>query len=118
MEVHWGQNDGHTRIFYLNYGTSAGNSVSAGTQTDEKGSITAPEGYQLGGFLVVMGRKLIYLCGRALRLLKMHLPLLFENIMLSETFGGPHGIAFSDINSIKFGQTASSPFAQINELTQ
>ncbi|GMF55847.1 unnamed protein product [Phytophthora fragariaefolia] len=50
MEAHWGKKDGHTRVFYLNFGTSAGNSVSGGTQTDSKGSVIAPAGYQLGGF--------------------------------------------------------------------
>lgn len=50
IEAHWGEKDGHTRVFYLNFGTSAGNSVSGGSQTDSKGSVSAPEGYQLGGF--------------------------------------------------------------------
>ncbi|KAG3119594.1 hypothetical protein PI124_g2253 [Phytophthora idaei] len=45
MEAHWGQKDGHTRIFYLSFGTSAGKTVSGGTQTDESGSVTAPDGY-------------------------------------------------------------------------
>eukprot|EP00644_Phytophthora_capsici_P010459 jgi/Phyca11/116395/e_gw1.30.481.1 len=30
MEAHWGQKNGHTRIFYLSFSTSAGNSVSGG----------------------------------------------------------------------------------------
>lgn len=50
MVAHWGKKDGHTRIFYLSFGTSAGNSISGGTQTDSAGSTTAPEGYQLAGF--------------------------------------------------------------------
>ncbi|KAE8911877.1 hypothetical protein PF005_g12851 [Phytophthora fragariae] len=50
MEVHWGKKNGRTRVFYLSFGTSAGNSVSGGTQTEDKNSVTAPEGFQLGGF--------------------------------------------------------------------
>lgn len=45
MVAHWEKKDGHTRIFYLNIGTSAGNSVSGGTQTDSAGSVTAPDDY-------------------------------------------------------------------------
>ncbi|KAG2996786.1 hypothetical protein PC118_g2281 [Phytophthora cactorum] len=47
MVAHWDKKDGHTRIFYLSFGTSAGNSVSGGTQTDSTGSVTAPDSFQL-----------------------------------------------------------------------
>ncbi|ETO76975.1 hypothetical protein F444_07842 [Phytophthora nicotianae P1976] len=113
MEAHWGQKDGHTRIFYLNFGTSAGNTVSAGSQTEEKASITAPEGYQLGGFFGRDGDE-IDLLGVVWTSIEVveEAPATAvsadEDIVLSETFGGPHGIAFSDINSIKFGQKATS----------
>ncbi|KAG3241002.1 hypothetical protein PI124_g14121 [Phytophthora idaei] len=50
MEAHWGKKSGRTRIFYLSFGTSAGNSVSGGSMTEDKNSVTAPEGFQLGGF--------------------------------------------------------------------
>lgn len=113
MEAHWGQKDGHTRTFYLNFGTSAGNSVSAGSQTDEKASITAPEGYQLGGFFGRDGDEIDLLGVVWTSIEVVGEPAAAavsadEDIVLSETFGGPHGIAFSDINSIKFGQTVSS----------
>lgn len=45
-----GKKNDHTRIFYLSFGTSAGNTVSGGSITDDKNSVTAPEGFQLGGF--------------------------------------------------------------------
>jgi len=50
MEAHWAEKDGRTRIFYLSFGTSAGNSVAGGSMTDSKNTVTAPEGFQLGGF--------------------------------------------------------------------
>ncbi|KAG3098420.1 hypothetical protein PI124_g14119 [Phytophthora idaei] len=51
MEAHWAEKKGRTRIFYLSFGTSAGNTVSGGSQTESKNTVTAPEGFQLGGFL-------------------------------------------------------------------
>ncbi|ETK88012.1 hypothetical protein L915_07664, partial [Phytophthora nicotianae] len=50
MEAHWAEKKGRTRIFYLSFGTSAGNTVSAGSQTESKNTVTAPKGFQLGGF--------------------------------------------------------------------
>ncbi|RLN49582.1 hypothetical protein BBJ29_010157, partial [Phytophthora kernoviae] len=50
MEAHWGKKDDHTRVFYLNFVTSAGNSISGGTQTDDKATAIAPDGFQLAGF--------------------------------------------------------------------
>ncbi|GMF22924.1 unnamed protein product [Phytophthora lilii] len=37
-------------FFYLSFGTSAGNHGVWGTMTEDKNSVTAPEGFQLGGF--------------------------------------------------------------------
>lgn len=50
MEAHWGKKDDHTRVFYLNFVTNFGNSISGGTQTDDKATATAPDGFQLAGF--------------------------------------------------------------------
>ncbi|KAF4142225.1 Jacalin-like lectin domain [Phytophthora infestans] len=50
MEAHWAEKKSRTRIFYLSFGTSAGSTVSAGSQTESKSTVTAPEGFQLGGF--------------------------------------------------------------------
>ncbi|RLN48684.1 hypothetical protein BBJ29_008592, partial [Phytophthora kernoviae] len=113
MEVHWGQRNGHTRIFFLNFGTNAGNSVAAGSQTEEKATITAPEGYQLGGFFGRDGDEIdllgvVWTSIEVVEEAAMAPVSADEDIVLSEIFGGPHGIAFSDINSIKFGQTLSS----------
>ncbi|KAE9110804.1 hypothetical protein PF007_g11726 [Phytophthora fragariae] len=125
VEAHWGQKDGHTRIFYLNFGTNAGNSVSAGTQTDEKGSITAPDGYQLGGFFGRDGDEIDLLgvvwtsvavvkdapavsSGSGTAGSSPVVDVSDEDIVLSALYGGPHGNAFSDIDSIKFAQVISS----------
>ncbi|KAE9350117.1 hypothetical protein PR003_g5514 [Phytophthora rubi] len=113
MEVHWGQKGGHTRIFYLSLGTSKGNKVSGGSQTDEKGSVTAPKGYQLAGFFGRYGDEmdLIGAVWSSIAMVNETVspPVSADgDIVLGELFGGPHGNAFSDINDIKFGQTASS----------
>uniref|UniRef100_A0AAV1V557 Jacalin-type lectin domain-containing protein n=1 Tax=Peronospora matthiolae TaxID=2874970 RepID=A0AAV1V557_9STRA len=50
MEVHRGEKNDGKRIFYLSFGTSDGNTISAGTKTPEMLTVTAPEGFQLGGF--------------------------------------------------------------------
>ncbi|KAG6614819.1 RAN GTPase-activating protein 2 [Phytophthora cinnamomi] len=113
MEAHWGQKGGHTRIFYLSLGTSKGKTVSGGSQTKEKGSLTAPKGYQLGGFFGRYGEE-IDLIGAVWSSIAtvnetVSPPVSAdEDIVLGDLFGGPHGNAFSDIKSIKFGQTASS----------
>ncbi|KAG6597912.1 RAN GTPase-activating protein 2 [Phytophthora cinnamomi] len=113
MEAHWGQKGGHTRIFYLSMGTSKGKTVSGGSQTKEKGSLTAPKGYQLGGFFGRYGDE-IDLIGAVWSSIAtvnetVSPPVSAdEDIVLGELFGGPHGNAFSDIDLIKFGQTASS----------
>ncbi|KAL3671629.1 hypothetical protein V7S43_003542 [Phytophthora oleae] len=121
MDVHWGQKEDHTRVFYLNFGTNKGNSVSAGTQTDEKGSATAPEGYQLGGFFGRDGDEIDLLGVVWTSIAVVDDPVSAtgsgsapaadvtdEDIVLSDLYGGPHGNAFSDIDSVKFGQAASS----------
>ncbi|KAE9115686.1 hypothetical protein PF010_g9241 [Phytophthora fragariae] len=116
MEVHWGQKDGHTRIFYLSFGTSAGNTVSGGTQTDQSGSVSAPDGFQLGGFFGRDGDE-IDLLGAVWTSIETTTTsssssatttVSDSDIVLSELYGGPHGVAFSDINLIKFQQTVSS----------
>ncbi|KAI9989541.1 hypothetical protein PInf_019826 [Phytophthora infestans] len=103
MEAHWGKKSGRTRIFYLNFGTSAGNSVSAGSKTDLKGSITAPDGYQLGGFFGRDGDE-IDLLGVVWTSIEPVAETAAasegasanEDIVLSPVYGGPHGVAFSD----------------------
>ncbi|KAE8911879.1 hypothetical protein PF005_g12849 [Phytophthora fragariae] len=50
MEVHWARKGLSSRVFYLKLGTNKGNSVSAGTATENNSTVTAPEGFQLSGF--------------------------------------------------------------------
>ncbi|POM75531.1 Hypothetical protein PHPALM_7357, partial [Phytophthora palmivora] len=50
MEIHWGKKGSKTRVFYLKFNTSDGDSVSAGTKTENRATVTAPEGFQLSGF--------------------------------------------------------------------
>ncbi|OWZ05679.1 hypothetical protein PHMEG_00022189 [Phytophthora megakarya] len=113
MEAHSAKKDGWTRVFYLKFGTNTGRSVSGGTMTGNKGFVTAPAGYQLGGFFGRKGDELDMLgvVWSSIDPVKDVPPTTTpsdENIVLSEVFGGPHGIAFSDINSIKYGQTVNS----------
>ncbi|KAE9355576.1 hypothetical protein PR003_g2764 [Phytophthora rubi] len=120
MEAHWGQKGGHTRIFHLSFGTSKGNTVSGGSQTDEKGSVTAPKGYQLGGFFGRFGDEIdligaVWSSIAAVNETVSPPVSADEDIVLSQLFGGPHGNAFSDINSVKFGQTASSVTIRSNK---
>ncbi|ETL41432.1 hypothetical protein L916_07592, partial [Phytophthora nicotianae] len=114
MEAHWGQKSGHTRIFYLSLGTNKGNTVSGGSQTKEKGTVTAPKGFQLVGFFGRYGDEMdligavwssIAAVNETSSTVKVSSE---EDIALGELFGGPHGNAFSDINEIKFGQTINS----------
>ncbi|KAF1775543.1 Jacalin-like lectin domain [Phytophthora cactorum] len=120
MEAHWGKKNGRTRIFYLNFGTSAGNSVSGGTKTDLKGSITAPEGYQLGGFFGRDGDE-IDLLGVVWTSIEAVAESAStsggastdEDIVLSPVHGGPHGVAFSDVRSIVLGQMLSSSLFEV-----
>ncbi|KAG1708875.1 hypothetical protein DVH05_022507 [Phytophthora capsici] len=50
MEAHWGKHRGHTRIFYLKFTTNTGRWVEGGGKTEATATMTAPEGYQIGGF--------------------------------------------------------------------
>jgi hypothetical protein len=46
-----GEKDGHTRVFYMNVTTSAGNTLEAGTATDACSTLSAPEsGKRVVGF--------------------------------------------------------------------
>ncbi|KUF89210.1 hypothetical protein AM588_10002308 [Phytophthora nicotianae] len=58
MEVHWGKKNDHTRIFYVNFLTSAGNFLLGGSMTDEKSTVIAPEGFQLAGFFGKSGKEI------------------------------------------------------------
>ncbi|KAH6869532.1 endonuclease/Exonuclease/phosphatase [Thelonectria olida] len=49
--VCWGKKSGQTRIFYIKAQTSKGNTVNAGTTTDDCSSIKAPTSWQIVGFL-------------------------------------------------------------------
>ncbi|KAG3098417.1 hypothetical protein PI125_g15337 [Phytophthora idaei] len=115
MEAHWGKKSGRTRIFYLSFGTSAGNSVSAGTQTEDKDSVTASKGFQLGGFFGRDGDEIDTL-GAIWTSIELVTPAPAEEkpgpakpadspgsgggtttkraSILSESFGGPHGNQF------------------------
>ncbi|KAL3668946.1 hypothetical protein V7S43_006233 [Phytophthora oleae] len=50
IEAHTGAKDGRKGIFYIKFTTNLGNSVHGGTPTNDVGTQTADEGYQLGGF--------------------------------------------------------------------
>ncbi|KAF4142224.1 Jacalin-like lectin domain [Phytophthora infestans] len=57
MEVHWNKHiaggivtKDKTRIFYIAFVTNLGNSLSGGTKTEQKTTVTAPKGFQLAGF--------------------------------------------------------------------
>ncbi|KAK1942616.1 hypothetical protein P3T76_006115 [Phytophthora citrophthora] len=121
MEVHWGQKRGKTRIFYVSLGTSKGNTVSGGSQTKEKGSVTAPKGYQLVGFFGRYGGEMdligaVWSSIAAVNETSSTVTVSAdEDIALGELFGGPHGNAFSDINDLKFGQTMSSVTLRSNK---
>ncbi|ETP07256.1 hypothetical protein F441_16435 [Phytophthora nicotianae CJ01A1] len=43
---------------YIEFTTDAGNTISAGSPTDKIGKDSAPEGYQLGGFVGYSGNEL------------------------------------------------------------
>lgn len=50
IEAHWGKYNSHTRIFYLKFTTSLGNTLSGGATTEDKATLYASDGYQLSGF--------------------------------------------------------------------
>ncbi|OWZ22809.1 hypothetical protein PHMEG_0002429 [Phytophthora megakarya] len=113
LEAYVGKKNGKTRIYYLRLGTSGGNQVSGGTQTEEKYIQVAPKGYQLGGFFGRYGDEidLIGAVWSRIQAVNETTTLVVsadEDIALGELFGGPHGNAFSDINDIKFGRKIGS----------
>ncbi|KAG2844386.1 hypothetical protein PC129_g1217 [Phytophthora cactorum] len=114
MEAHWGQHNAHTRVFYLNFTTNLGHSVTGGKHTDEQGVVTAPDGYQLSGFFGRDGDEIdrlgaIWTSIKEIEATATEPPeVINDDILLSELFGGPHGTAFSDVNTLVLGQTAGS----------
>ncbi|KAG6609572.1 uncharacterized protein IUM83_00176 [Phytophthora cinnamomi] len=50
MEVHLAEKSGRKRVVYLRLCTSLGNSVGAGSKTEESTTVVAPEGFHLSGF--------------------------------------------------------------------
>ncbi|KAG1711003.1 hypothetical protein DVH05_013723 [Phytophthora capsici] len=50
MEIHWDKKGINTRVFYLKFTTSEGNSISAGKKTTNSATVIAPEGFQFSGF--------------------------------------------------------------------
>ncbi|KAE9337400.1 hypothetical protein PF008_g12557 [Phytophthora fragariae] len=126
MEAHWGKKNGRTRIFYLSFSTSAGNSVSGGSTTDDKNTVTAPEGFQLGGFFGRDGDEIDSLGAIWVRITPntaapateppppptkapvTRNPTTQDSVQLSESFGGPHGTDFSDEASATSGQAVAS----------
>ncbi|CAH0518339.1 unnamed protein product [Peronospora belbahrii] len=50
MEIYWAKKGFSSRIFYLQLSTNAGNSIAVGRKTNNNSTITAPNGFQLGGF--------------------------------------------------------------------
>jgi hypothetical protein len=58
IEAHWGEKGDHTRIKYLSFTTSAGNTLTGGNPTKNIGMDTAISGYQLGGFVGTSGKEL------------------------------------------------------------
>ncbi|OWZ00549.1 hypothetical protein PHMEG_00028231 [Phytophthora megakarya] len=58
MEAHSGKHKSRTRIKYIKFTTNKGNFIEGGTKTDEIGTDTAKEGYQLSGFVGRSGDEL------------------------------------------------------------
>ncbi|ETK95946.1 hypothetical protein L915_01188 [Phytophthora nicotianae] len=58
IEAHWGEKDSHTRIKYIRFNTTEGNTISGGNPTENIGVDTAPAGYQLGGFVGYSAKEL------------------------------------------------------------
>ncbi|KAK1941111.1 hypothetical protein P3T76_007817 [Phytophthora citrophthora] len=50
IEAHTGDKDGRMGISFIKFTTNLGNSISGGTPTNEIGTESAEEGYQLAGF--------------------------------------------------------------------
>ncbi|KAF1795419.1 Jacalin-like lectin domain [Phytophthora cactorum] len=58
MEAHAGKHKERTRIKYIKFTTNLGNFIEGGTRTDNIGTDTAKDGYQLGGFIGRSGDEL------------------------------------------------------------
>ncbi|KAG3149165.1 hypothetical protein PC128_g23459 [Phytophthora cactorum] len=67
MEAHTGKHKEHTRVKYIKFTTNLGNFIEGGTWmgyniTDQVGTDTAKDGYQLGGFIGRSGDELDRVC--------------------------------------------------------
>ncbi|KAE9059342.1 hypothetical protein PF007_g30991 [Phytophthora fragariae] len=58
IEAHWGEYHSHTRVRFIEFKTSAGNTISGGTRATKIGKESAIEGYQVGGFFGTDGEEL------------------------------------------------------------
>ncbi|OWZ00881.1 hypothetical protein PHMEG_00027834 [Phytophthora megakarya] len=58
IEAHSGKHNWYTRIKYIKFTTNKGRFIEGGTPTDNIGTETAKEGYQLGGFVGRSGDEL------------------------------------------------------------
>ncbi|KAF1775544.1 Jacalin-like lectin domain [Phytophthora cactorum] len=123
MEVHWSKHTAgtvitkdKTRIFYLNFATNLGNSLSGGTMTEQKTTVTAPKGFQLAGFFGSEGKGIDSLGAiwASIELssgsgnMTIFIPKNTQPVQLSESFGGPHGKQFSDQLAVSSGMTVTS----------
>jgi hypothetical protein len=85
MEVHVAKKGWHKRVVYLRLYTSAGNSIGAGSKTDESKTVTAPEGFHLSGFFGRAGSEVYELGAIWTRINATHL--LLTDDMGSEWYG-------------------------------
>ncbi|KAG2987449.1 hypothetical protein JG687_00013525 [Phytophthora cactorum] len=58
IEAHWDKYYGKTRVMYVEFTTDAGNTISGGKPVKNIGKDSAPEGYQLGGFVGICGKEI------------------------------------------------------------
>ncbi|KAE8952876.1 hypothetical protein PR001_g33112 [Phytophthora rubi] len=58
IEAHWGEYHSKTRVRFIEFKTSANNTIGGGTRATKIGKDSAIEGYQLGGFLGTSGKEL------------------------------------------------------------
>ncbi|ETK87993.1 hypothetical protein F441_07815 [Phytophthora nicotianae CJ01A1] len=85
MEIHVAKKLGPKRVFYLRLYTNTGNSVGAGSKTDESATVDAPEGYQFSGFFGRAGTEVYELGAIWTRINASHLYLTDD--MGSEWYG-------------------------------
>ncbi|KAF4142221.1 Jacalin-like lectin domain [Phytophthora infestans] len=85
MEIHVAKKLGSKRVFYLRLFTNRGNSVGAGSKTDESATVDAPEGYQFSGFFGRAGTEVYELGAIWTRINATHLYLTDD--MGSEWYG-------------------------------